>query len=67
MPGLSGHVPYWRSHLGPDVPQWINLMGGEQGGPRGHRGGAGAEPGRSCAKGWLVAQGEKSSWRMILE
>ena len=31
LAGLSGHVPYWRSHLGPDVPQWINLMGGEQG------------------------------------
>lgn len=38
FPGLSGHVPYWRSHLGPDVPQWINLMGGEQGNPPMSRG-----------------------------
>ena len=21
-PGLSGHVPFWRSGLGDDVPQW---------------------------------------------
>eukprot|EP00438_Fugacium_kawagutii_P024618 Skav207647 [mRNA] locus=scaffold2758:23314:24345:+ [translate_table: standard] len=38
FPGVSGHVPYWRSSLGRQVPQWINLMGGKQGNPPMSRG-----------------------------